>query len=91
MVAFKDATPAPNPCSYETNFGFQLPAGMPYSIKIYDVLGRITRTLTGTASGTAESVRWDLLDEGSQRVQAGVYLYYFESTIVNSSGKIVVR
>lgn len=64
---------------------------MPYDIEIYDVLGRMVRTLTGTASGRPEFARWDLSDESNQIVQPGVYFYQFKSITTNIGGKLVVR
>ena len=81
----------PNPCVDGTRFSFTLPSGNAYSIKLFDVTGRKVRTLNGMASDDEESVDWDLQNEQGVRVSAGVYLYYFESETITSTGKVVVR
>jgi hypothetical protein len=65
--------------------------GIAYSITIFDVLGRPMRTLNGLSSGNIESVKWDRRDERDIRVNAGIYIYQFESNHTSTTGKIVVR
>lgn len=81
----------PNPFIEEMYFNFQLPGGLAYRITIFDVLGRPVRTLNGISSGDVESVRWDRRSDSGVAIDAGVYLYRFESNTVNSTGKVVVR
>jgi hypothetical protein len=83
--------PIPNPCVDGTRFSFTLPAGDRYSVTFYDVSGRMVQTLGGIASGNDETIEWNLRDERGIRVNAGVYLYRFESTHISTSGKVVVR
>lgn len=83
--------PAPNPCVSNTRFRFTLPAGEEYKISFYDVSGRKIQTIDGVASGDDETVNWDLTNKQGARVNAGVYLYRFESTEINATGKVVVR
>ncbi len=83
--------PTPNPCVNNTRFTFTLPVGEEYKISIYDVSGRKIQTIDGVASGDDETVNWDLTNEQGARVSAGVYLYRFESTEINATGKVVVR
>lgn len=84
-------TAAPNPCVSGTNFSFSLPAGVEYGINIFDVTGRHVKTLCGISSGSQEVVAWNLEDDTGMLVGSGVYLYQFESSTVNTTGKIVVR
>jgi len=81
----------PNPCVDGTRFSFTIPAGEDYSITFYDVSGRRIQTLGGTATGKEEAIEWNLRNQRGIRVNAGVYLYRFESTHICTSGKIVVR
>jgi hypothetical protein len=84
-------TLAPNPCNDGTMFRFNLPSGSSYAITIYDITGREVRNLAGLASGTNESVRWNVMDDKGSTVKAGVYLYRFESATAKTSGKIIVK
>lgn len=74
----------PNPGVGETRFAFTLPAGNGYKINIFDVSGRIVKTLNGVAGGKQELVKCELN-------KAGVYFYHFESKTVNSTGKIIIK
>jgi len=91
ITPYYSVNAAPNPCIGNTAFQFELPISTAYRISIYDVTGRHERTLTGHARNIKESVVWDLTNEQGQRLSAGVYLYRFESEVLNASGKIVVR
>lgn len=82
---------SPNPCVRNTAFQFELPINTAYRIDIYDVSGRHLRNLSGIARHAQESITWDLTSEQGDRLSAGVYLYRFESDVLNSSGKIVIR
>jgi hypothetical protein len=82
---------SPNPCSDATYFTFQLPGIMKYQIILFDVLGRHIRTLHGLSCGNQESVKWNRQDDNGVPVDAGIYLYRFESDAFNTTGKVVVR
>ena len=84
-------TSVPNPCVSEAKFFFSLPNGVEYSITFFDISGSHIKRLHGVSSGNRESVYWDLKDDGGFLVSAGVYLYRFESQVINSTGKLVVR
>ncbi|MCX8014611.1 MAG: T9SS type A sorting domain-containing protein, partial [candidate division WOR-3 bacterium] len=77
----------PNPCLNHTSFSFSLPTGTEYKISIFDALGRKIKTLSGTASGKSESVTWNF----NNTINAGVYFYYLQSPISNSTGKFIVK
>ena len=91
QISASQISPVPNPCVNGTRFAFTLPAGQKYTISFYDVSGRKIQTMYGIASGDDEAVNWDLINKQGARVSAGVYLYRFESTEINSTGKVVVR
>jgi len=84
-------TLAPNPCRNSTRFQFQVPTGSEYRIRIYDVTGRQVCLLSGTSRSDIETVAWNCRDDHGKTVDSGVYLYQFESSILNTSGKIVVK
>jgi hypothetical protein len=48
-------------------------------------VGRNVKTLSGKASGKNDFVQWH------PEVRAGIYLYRFESSVTNTSGKIIVK
>ena len=81
----------PNPCVNDTRLSFTLSTGVAYNITFFDVSGRKIKTLTGIASGNQDNVEWYLKNEQGTRVSAGVYLYRFESSEIETTGKVVVR
>lgn len=91
VVPVSMVSAAPNPCIKNTTFSFELPISTNYRIDIYDVSGRRVKTLQGIAHTTQESVVWDITNEQGSRISAGVYMYRFESDVLSTSGKIVVR
>jgi glucose/arabinose dehydrogenase len=70
----------PNPFRGPTTITFRLPEGLEdrsrVSLGIYDVQGRLVKSLLDRPSGPGiHSVSWDGTDGGGNRVSPGVYLY----------------
>ncbi len=66
---------ARNPSRGEATFELVLPASGAALLNIYDVSGRLVRSLhTGHVSGGTLSVTWDGADDGGRPVASGVYL-----------------
>jgi hypothetical protein len=64
----------PNPFRDGTRIAFELPAAGDVDLAIYDVTGRLVRTLaTGPHPAGARTVTWDGADESGRRAAAGVY------------------
>jgi len=73
----------PNPLVDHTAIRFALPQSPQapsgrslsgYTLRIYDVAGRLVRTLDGTAAAAEpRTVRWDATDDGGRRVASGTY------------------
>lgn len=77
----------PNPFNPRTTLVFGVPGTGPLDLKVYDVSGRLVRTLLSGATfteplGTAE---WDGRDEIGRRVAAGVYLCRLELGALSTS------
>jgi hypothetical protein len=66
----------PNPARGGTRISFALPAPAPVSLQVFDVGGRLVRTLTERRLETGtHSVAWDALGRSGHPVPAGVYYY----------------
>ncbi len=65
---------APNPFNPQTTIAFSLPASAHASLRIYDVSGRLVRTLLDEVrpAGTNE-VRWNGADDAGRGVASGTY------------------
>lgn len=69
------APPAPNPARSVTRFAFALPRAARLEARVFDVTGRLVRTLaTGERPAGRASLEWDLADDRGQPLAAGVYL-----------------
>jgi hypothetical protein len=73
-LAFRFAGAAPNPFNPATTLRFSLPAAGHAELKLYDVQGRLVRSLIDghLAAGPGE-VRWDGRDQRGRQVASGTY------------------
>ena len=65
----------PNPFSTRTTIGFDLARRDQASLRIYDVTGRLVRTLAdgGMLESGSHQVEWSGRDDGGARLEAGLY------------------
>jgi hypothetical protein len=65
----------PNPFTFETTIRYTVPTGgSATSIRLYDIRGRLVRTLdNGSRAGGEFEAVWDGRDEAGRRLPAGVY------------------
>jgi hypothetical protein len=76
----------PNPFNPSTTITFELPHDGFVSIKIYDLTGRLVRTLMNEQKlAGLHAIQWNGTDDVGHKVAAGVYLYQIEFT--NSNGE----
>ena len=69
-------TAAPNPFNPESRISIFLPAASGIDLKVYNVGGRLVRTLASeNLSAGAHSFSWDAKDDAGRIVSAGMYLY----------------
>lgn len=70
----------PNPFNPSTSFSYTLPLDKTVSVKIYDVNGRVVKTLVNNEFRTAgtHEVTWDGTNDAGQSVASGTYLYSLE-------------
>ena len=73
-LAFRLDNAAPNPFNPSTTLRFSLPATGHAELKIFDVQGRLVRTLVDEVLGAgANEARWDGRDRGGRQVASGTY------------------
>jgi hypothetical protein len=66
----------PNPFTASTRIQFVLPEAAPTTLKVFDLQGRLVRTLLqGEAGPGSVSVDWDGRNESGLEVGSGIYLY----------------
>jgi hypothetical protein len=69
----------PNPFNPETTIGYDLPEMAYVRLKVYDLSGRIVRSLSrGVRQPGRYRAVWDGRDEKSREVASGIYFYRLE-------------
>ena len=69
----------PNPFNPSTRIAFSLPQAGHVKLTIYDVLGRVVRTLvSGELAAGTHLVTWKGTNDAGTRVASGIYLYTLE-------------
>jgi flagellar hook assembly protein FlgD len=72
------------------NFSFTMATDRPALIRVYDVAGRLVRTLiNGNAAAGPHELTWDASDDRGRRVGAGVYFYRMDAGAWRSQRKVV--
>jgi hypothetical protein len=84
---------APNPFNPGTTIRFELPQDEQVSIRIFDVRGRVVRTLVqGRRPAGYNEVTWNGVDESGRRVASGVYWCRLEMPgVVQTRAMVLAR
>lgn len=81
----------PNPFAKTTTINYQLPAIIPMSLKIYDLTGRLVKTLVnGIQNSGTHNVNWDGSDDTGKKLSAGIYFCRIETINSKISRKITL-
>jgi|AP95_1055475.scaffolds.fasta_scaffold10998_3 hypothetical protein len=81
----------PNPFNPTTTFEFRMGATANVSIRVFNVLGQVVRTLVdGTMSIGVHRVTWDARDDSGTTVATGLYLYQMETSGFQSVKTLVL-
>jgi hypothetical protein len=90
-AAFALRAAVPNPMHGGTRIAFDLPHDSPVLLRVYDVGGRLLRTLVrGTMPAGRHDVTWDGVDERGRRAPAGVYLYRLRAGDFEAGRRLVL-
>ncbi len=70
----------PNPFNPSTTFNYTLPLDKAVSVKVYDITGRLVRTLVNNAfhAAGAYEVSWNGTNDSGHPVASGTYIYTLE-------------
>ena len=90
-TAFRLVQNVPNPFNPVTMIAFDVPHEAVVSIRVYDVAGRLVRTLVGGRKepGRHEAV-WDGRNERGESVGSGVYFCTMEAGEFRATGKMLL-
>ncbi len=81
----------PNPVMNGAELAFQLERSGEASLRVYDLSGKLVRTLVnGSLPAGSHSAKWDTRDHSGNRVPSGVYFYRLESGGLTTTKELVV-
>jgi aminopeptidase N len=81
----------PNPSSHTTTLSFALPVREEVSLRIYDVAGRMVRSLlAGPAEAGRHTVVWDGTNDAGRTVSSGIYCYELTTPHFSATRKLVL-
>ena len=81
----------PNPFIPVTTLRYDLPEDTIVNITIYDMMGRVVRTMVNTQQNTGfKSVRWNATNDAGSSVSAGLYLYMIQAGDFRQTKKMVL-
>ena len=81
----------PNPFQGATEIRYQLPTNVLTSLKIYDVTGRLVRSLLNEKQKAGYyKVDWDGKDNGKRKVASGIYFYTLNAGDFSSTRKMTL-
>ena len=81
----------PNPFNPETTILLHLSTAAPVRLAVYDITGRLVRTLVdGPLPAGTSAIRWDGRNDGGRSVGSGVYLSRLEALGMVRTGKLLL-
>jgi hypothetical protein len=81
----------PNPFNPTTQIKYALPEDALVSISIYDVTGRMVKSLINMNQSTGyHSLRWDATNDIGEAVSAGMYIYTIQAGDYRATKKMVL-
>lgn len=89
VVRLDDARP--NPFGAKTTISYELPQASPVQIVIYDVAGRVVRTLVdGVIPAGSHVAEWDGRDDGGRPLSSGLYFYGMKAGAYQSQKRMTM-
>ena len=81
----------PNPFNPVTTLRYNLPEDGLINITIYDIMGRVVKTLLNSSQTAGyKSTQWNATNNAGQPVSAGLYLYMIQAAEFKQSKKMVL-
>jgi flagellar hook assembly protein FlgD len=81
----------PNPFNPKTVISYELPQTSQVQLVIYDVAGRVVRTLVdGQRPAGSHGAEWDGRDDGGRPVGSGIYFYAMRAGAWQSQKRLTV-
>jgi flagellar hook assembly protein FlgD len=91
LVEFTLSQNYPNPFNPTTTLKYDLPEDAMVNITIYDMMGRVVKTMVNTQQNAGyKSIQWNATNNAGQPVSAGLYLYTIEAGAFRQTKKMVL-
>jgi flagellar hook assembly protein FlgD len=88
---FSFITNYPNPFNPTTTLGYELPEDAMVNITIYDMMGRVVKTMVNKQQNAGyKSVQWNATNDKGVPVSAGLYLYTIEAGQYRKTKKMIL-
>ena len=81
----------PNPATQSVRAHFAMPMAGEFEVRVCDARGRVVRQWSSASDAGVGEATWDLRDQSSRRVPAGVYWMTVQQASARATGRIVVR
>jgi hypothetical protein len=89
-LAFRARDSAPNPFRALVTVTFELPSRQPVQLAIYDISGRLCRTLfDGGLDAGKHDLAWDARDTEGRTVASGIYFVVLQTPVGQHREKLV--
>jgi hypothetical protein len=80
----------PNPFNPVTNLSYDLPEDAMVNITVFDMMGRVVRTLVnGQQSAGYKSLQWNGTNNSGQPISAGLYIYTIQAGEFSQTKKMI--
>lgn len=84
-------TPSPTPFKDNTTISYSLAKPCKVSLKVYDKIGRLVRTLeNGSKDAGVYRTKWNGVNNNKKKVAAGVYFTRLTSEVFISTKKVIL-
>jgi hypothetical protein len=83
-------TTSPNPFSGTTRIGWTAVGDEAVTLQVFDVRGRLVRTLAREATGGTAGLAWDGTDSGGRRLPSGVYFLRASTPSATTTRRLVL-
>jgi hypothetical protein len=81
----------PNPFNPVTSLRYDLPEDAQVNITIYDMMGRVVKTLVNSSQTAGyKSIRWNATNDRNEPVSAGLYLYTIQAGEFRQTKKMIL-
>tara|TARA_A100000164_G_scaffold229405_1_gene203489 strand:+ start:12 stop:965 length:954 start_codon:yes stop_codon:yes gene_type:complete len=81
----------PNPFNPITFISYNLPQDVIVNITIYDMMGRIVKTLLNSSQKAGyKSIKWNATNNRNEPVSAGLYIYLIQAGLSTESKKMIL-